>query len=485
MHIPLRLLVPAVLLLFTLALALWSLNVNGRLAISHAEAESAIRLKQTLSQMQALFEYALRRGETEWVKSAVAALGGYQNDAIGLLLDDNDTLMAATRREIQIQAPGDTQSLFNQPIAPLMAEARRSLNGITQVAPNGKSLLGVYPVFVGPAYSGMRSSRLGVLLLQHDLTLTKREAVQTVRRQVIQFVLVLSLLAVLLGIFFHSYVSDRLGQLAAMAHAVAGGDLSVRSGMSGQDEIARLAMAFDQMVELRARAEQELREYQNNLESLVAERAAKLEQANQRLQKELLEREVMEEVLNEQINERARAEQALRQSEERLRRGQLFAHIGSWEWNVRNNALFWPETMWPLFGSPPGAAEIRYEDFLAYVHPDDRPMLIKAIQACLEGRAEYDIEHRIQWRDGTVRWLHERGNVLRDAGGAPLRMLGVAQDISQRKQAELQLQEKMLELEQFNQVAVTRELRMIELKQEINALAVKLGEAPRYEVFED
>ena len=124
-------------------------------------------------------------------------------------------------------------------------------------------------------------------------------------------------------------------------------------------------------------------------------------------------------------------------------------------------------------------------NFINNIHPDDRLEVEQAIQACIDGQTEYDIEHRVVWPDGSEHWLHERGNVIRDTDGKPQRMLGIVQDISARKKTDQALQEKIAELEQFNRVAVTRELRMIELKKELNELAQKQGESPRYAVFED
>ena len=61
-----------------------------------------------------------------------------------------------------------------------------------------------------------------------------------------------------------------------------------------------------------------------------------------------------------------------------------------------------------------------------------------AVAACVEHDVPYDIEHRVVWPDGTVRWLQERGGVKRDANGKPLQMLGVVQDIDDRIKEVLQ-----------------------------------------------
>ncbi|MHB1188879.1 PAS domain-containing protein [Thiobacillus sp.] len=150
---------------------------------------------------------------------------------------------------------------------------------------------------------------------------------------------------------------------------------------------------------------------------------------------------------------RKRAEKAAESHKERLRRGQLFANIGTWEWNIQTGELFWTERIAPLFGHPEGDLETSYDNFLAVIHPDDRQAVIDAVNACVERDVPYEIEHRVVWPDGTVRWLLERGAVVRDAAGKPLQMLGVVQDIHERKYAELVLAERERQLREAQALA--------------------------------
>ncbi len=131
----------------------------------------------------------------------------------------------------------------------------------------------------------------------------------------------------------------------------------------------------------------------------------------------------------------------VKEAEQRLARSQAYANIGTWDWNIETGDLYWSERIAPLFGHPEGTLEITYDNFLAAVHPDDRQQVTGAVAACVELGAEYNIEHRVVWPDGTVRWVAERGDVVRDADGNPLHMLGVVQDITERKLAEVALEE--------------------------------------------
>jgi PAS domain S-box-containing protein len=143
------------------------------------------------------------------------------------------------------------------------------------------------------------------------------------------------------------------------------------------------------------------------------------------------------------ITERKAAEAALKESEGRLRLVTETAEVGHWDWDIASGRLYWSATHKRLFGLPE-EAPISYDRFLAALHPEDRPRTERAIQACLEGKgdSDYDVEYRALWPDGTVRWLHAKGNAV-FAAGRPVRMAGIVLDVTRRKQAEERLHEAL------------------------------------------
>jgi len=141
------------------------------------------------------------------------------------------------------------------------------------------------------------------------------------------------------------------------------------------------------------------------------------------------------------ITGQSRTEAALIQSEERMRLSQHYARIGTWEWEIASGALYWSEQIGPLFGYRDAIPETTYENFLNAIHPEDRQRVIDAVNDCIQNNLHYEIEHRVVWPDGTIRWLLERGDTLRTADGKPLRMLGVVQDVTEHKQSLVALTE--------------------------------------------
>jgi two-component system cell cycle sensor histidine kinase/response regulator CckA len=141
------------------------------------------------------------------------------------------------------------------------------------------------------------------------------------------------------------------------------------------------------------------------------------------------------------ISRAIRTEQALDQHRAFLEKAQEVAHIGSWVAELdQSHRLGWSVETHRIFGVPVGQFAGTSTAFFEFVHPDDREMVRQASAAAAQG-AVYDIEHRILRTDGSVRWVHERADIVRDAEGRGLRMIGTVQDITERRQLEDQLRQ--------------------------------------------
>lgn len=138
---------------------------------------------------------------------------------------------------------------------------------------------------------------------------------------------------------------------------------------------------------------------------------------------------------------RTRVEHALKASEERYALAQKAAKVGSWDWNIATDTLVWSEHVGPIFGLANSQSSATLGDFLECVHPQDRQRVMDSVRACIERKQDYRLEHRIIWPSGDERWVLETGDVVRDAKGQAMRMLGVVQDITERKRAELQIRD--------------------------------------------
>ena len=140
------------------------------------------------------------------------------------------------------------------------------------------------------------------------------------------------------------------------------------------------------------------------------------------------------------VTDRKQAEDDLRRSQEWLERAQAVAHVGSWVSDAsQGGRLEWSAETLRIFGLGTDDFDGRLETFFAMVHPEDRGAVQQASEAALAGEGRYSVDHRILRADGTVRWVHEEADVLRDAQGRPASMIGTVQDITDRKRLEEQL----------------------------------------------
>ena len=139
------------------------------------------------------------------------------------------------------------------------------------------------------------------------------------------------------------------------------------------------------------------------------------------------------------ISEQKESERLLRVGEERYRLAQTLAGSGTWEWVIATNEVFWSNDTELLFGLSPGKFSGKLEDVIKQIHPDDLDRWRESVRVCVEDGKEHKIDFRIIKLDGTVRWMAVYGNAERDIKGKALRMLGVIRDITDRKQAEVEL----------------------------------------------
>jgi two-component system cell cycle sensor histidine kinase PleC len=136
--------------------------------------------------------------------------------------------------------------------------------------------------------------------------------------------------------------------------------------------------------------------------------------------------------------DRRRSEDALRRNESRLANAQRIANLGSWEWDPDLGSSRWSDGVFSIFGLEPGQVPPRFDELLKIVHEEDREALLDNLrQGMLDPtRLHYAKEFRIVRPDGAVRFIASQGEFIRDTSGKVLRLVGVSQDITERKREE-------------------------------------------------
>jgi PAS domain S-box-containing protein len=144
-------------------------------------------------------------------------------------------------------------------------------------------------------------------------------------------------------------------------------------------------------------------------------------------------------VVRQELADRKRAEEELRESEERFALAVRGSDAGVWDWDIRNHTLYWSPRLKELLGYADDELDVDFDTFESHLHPDDREHTAAAIETHLKDRALYHVEQRLRTRSGEYRWFLARGQALWDEAGNPVRMVGSTTDITERKRLEDQL----------------------------------------------
>jgi len=141
------------------------------------------------------------------------------------------------------------------------------------------------------------------------------------------------------------------------------------------------------------------------------------------------------------IAERKQAEEALRESEARLKEAQRSAHIGDWEVDLATGAVTWSDELYRIMRYDPDP-DLRLDTLMNELcHPDDRARAEQAIQDAIATGELSPLEFRVITGDGEERIIWSKGKIIHDSHGRPARFVGVNQDVTERKAMESQLRE--------------------------------------------
>lgn len=161
---------------------------------------------------------------------------------------------------------------------------------------------------------------------------------------------------------------------------------------------------------------------------------------------------------------------ALQKSEARLQEAQKIAAVGSWDWDLPTDTHTWSNEESRIFGRDPNLPPATYKEFLAFVHPDDRNRVMEKTEATIKAGVPFEDEFRIIRTDGQERILDACAERFLDANRKPIRLAGTVHDVTEHKKLEKELNEKVGDLERMNKLMIGRELKMVELKEELEKL---------------
>lgn len=141
------------------------------------------------------------------------------------------------------------------------------------------------------------------------------------------------------------------------------------------------------------------------------------------------------------ITEKQNLIEQLRHSEEMYKQAEQLAHLGNFNWNVQTNELSISDEIYRIYGLDPATDTFSFDRYVSMIHPEDRENAVALMREVLEKNMTRENIHRIIRPDGTIRYVYSVGQMKVDAAGKPQRMVGSAQDVTERQLLIEQLQE--------------------------------------------
>jgi PAS domain S-box-containing protein len=206
--------------------------------------------------------------------------------------------------------------------------------------------------------------------------------------------------------------------------------------------VPSLALSAD--VAVRKRTEASLRVAQRELDERVQIRTAALTSSNL--------------ALSGEVEYRKRVETELDDKRLYLAEAQRLANLGSWVWEVADDKVTWSDHLLEIYGLEGDRFEGSFEAYLRLVHEEDRERVRTEITRTFQSGQGFRIDERIVRPDGAVRHLQSCGEVVKNDAGQVVRMLGVCQDVTERKQAEQALRETQEKLAQAHKIEALGQL---------------------------
>jgi PAS domain S-box-containing protein len=203
------------------------------------------------------------------------------------------------------------------------------------------------------------------------------------------------------------------------------------------------------------RGQEALRKAHDELDQQVKERTAELTESNKELKRE--------------IEERKRAEKAVRKSQERYMLAVSGSTDGIWDWDILSNTVFYSDRFKENLGYASEEFPETVDAFRSRLHPEDADAVWAAVERHLQEHVPYNIEYRLKTKSGEYRWFLARGQAIWDDKGNATRMAGSIKDITERMEAAQNLRDALVEIRELkNHLEAEKAYLQEEIKLEYN-----------------
>lgn len=382
---PLRFSIPTILILFGGLLGFFSFRKE--IAESYQKTEHVTEdYVEGYSRTAGVLDYLFRRNDKEEAEILISQLASDPYLDLVLLFDHNNQVFLASNYQLRNQ-PIQKTSAANYLSKFKTIRANKAANIF--FTKDRKKIIAIFPVLLAALPGELNPSRVGILYLQYDMTATKRQAYLDALYKSLAFSTILTIFCLLLWFFFELALTRRVARLVNASNKLAEGDLSIRTGILGNDEVGNIAKAFDRMA--------------------------------QRIQKNTKQ---------------------LEDSEQRYNLAVSGTNDGIWDWDLTTDIVYYSPVWLEILGyCENDHLSFTLNTYLDNIHVEDRLDTEKAINNHLSGNSEiYQHIHRMQHREKYYLWIEAKGKCLLNQEKKPYRMVGTINNITDKKHIEEELQ---------------------------------------------
>jgi len=382
---PLRFSIPTILILFGSLLGFFSFRKE--IAESYQRTENVTEdYVGGYSRTAGVLDYLFRRNDKEEAEILISQLASDPYLDLVLLFDHNNQVFLASNYQLRNQ-PIQKTSAANYLSKFKTIRANKAANIF--FTRDRKKIIAIFPVLLAALPGELNPSRVGILYLQYDMTATKRQAYLDALYKSLAFSTILTIFCLLLWFFFELALTRRVARLVNASNKLAEGDLSIRTGILGNDEVGNIAKAFDRMA--------------------------------QRIQKNTKQ---------------------LEDSEQRYNLAVSGTNDGIWDWDLTTDIVYYSPVWLEILGyCENDHLSFTLNTYLDNIHVEDRLDTEKAINNHLSGNSEiYQHIHRMQHREKYYLWIEAKGKCLLNQEKKPYRMVGTINNITDKKHIEEELQ---------------------------------------------
>ena len=241
---PLRFSIPAILILCGSLLGLISFHKEVDETYNKTETTTKNYVQISASQTARILDYLYRRTDVEQAEIAISQLGSDSSLDVVLVFDNKDSVIVSNHYEMRQYPINKTDAAA---YSSLFDDVRWKLAGNVVISKDRKKLIAIYPVLLQALPNEIRPSRIGILFMEYDLTRSKQEAYRDALQRSLVFNGTLTVFCLGLWFFFEITLTRRVSRLVSASNSLAEGQLNVRAGLSGCDELAQISVAFDRM----------------------------------------------------------------------------------------------------------------------------------------------------------------------------------------------------------------------------------------------